>query len=225
MQLDGRTVTVVPAPVANAPVVYVPSVSDNAEALAAACHGLGAPGFSLVCVSGLDWDADLSPWPAENVFKGQPPFAGRAPEFLGWMEHRLIPTAEEQLPSPDTSHRIAAGYSLAGLFALWAPYHTDAFCSVVSASGSLWFPGFLAICERLPFVRKPRRAYLSLGKKESRSRNPLLRETQGATEALARRLVDEGVDATFVLNPGGHFDNPTGRLAAGIAWALARRTP
>lgn len=204
----------------NAPVVYVPQVRDDAEALAAACREAGAPDFSLVGIFDLDWDADLSPWPAENAFKGQPPFAGRALEFLDWLEHTAMPEAESQLPAPDTQRRILAGYSLAGLFALWAPFHSAAFASVVSASGSLWYPGFLNICERLPFVRKPRRVYLSLGKKESKSRNPELRQTQANSEALTVWLVEQGVDATFVLNPGGHFDDPTGRLAAGIAWVL-----
>ena len=38
-----------------------------------------------------------------------------------------------------------AGYSLAGLFALYALYKTDAFTRVASMSGSLWFPGIMGI--------------------------------------------------------------------------------
>lgn len=38
-----------------------------------------------------------------------------------------------------------AGYSLAGLFALYALYKTDVFTRVASMSGSLWFPGIMGI--------------------------------------------------------------------------------
>ncbi len=32
--------------------------------------------------------------------------------------------------------------AISGLFALWALYRTDFFAGAVSASGSVWFPGF-----------------------------------------------------------------------------------
>ena len=39
------------------------------------------------------------------------------------------------------------GYSLAGLFALWAAYQTDVFSDVAAASPSMWFPGFTGYME------------------------------------------------------------------------------
>jgi predicted alpha/beta superfamily hydrolase len=38
---------------------------------------------------------------------------------------------------------IIGGYSLAGLFALWASTRTDLFFGVAAASPSVWFPGFI----------------------------------------------------------------------------------
>ena len=35
------------------------------------------------------------------------------------------------------------GYSLAGLFSLWAAYQTDVFSGFAAASPSVWFPGFI----------------------------------------------------------------------------------
>ena len=37
---------------------------------------------------------------------------------------------------------VIAGYSLAGLFALWAAWNSGYFRRVASVSGSLWYPGF-----------------------------------------------------------------------------------
>ena len=56
-----------------------------------------------------------------------------------------------------------AGYSLAGLFAVYALYRTDVFARAASVSGSLWFPGFREyVFSHTPLCR-PDCVYFSLG--------------------------------------------------------------
>ena len=43
--------------------------------------------------------------------------------------------------------RFLCGYSLAGLFALWAVYQTDFFAGTAAVSPSVWYPGWLGYAE------------------------------------------------------------------------------
>ncbi len=115
---------------------------------------------------------------------------------------------------------ILAGYSLAGLCALYALYRTALFSGAISASGSLWFPGFLDYAVSRSFPRLPERVYLSLGDRESRSRNLLMRRVEENSRAFCALLEKQGVDCRFERNPGNHFQDPEERLAKGIAWIL-----
>jgi predicted alpha/beta superfamily hydrolase len=81
---------------------------------------------------------------------------------------QIIPQAESSLPQPP-SWRGVAGYSLSGLFALWALWQTDVFERAASASGSLWFPGFIDYARERTMTATPDAAYLSLGKKETKT--------------------------------------------------------
>ena len=121
-----------------APVFYTVSGEDDAQAL---FTSLPAPRPTLVCIGGVDWDRDLSPWPSQRVFRGGADFSGGADVFLHTLLTQLIPAAEEGL-SP--AWRAVFGYSLAGLFSLWAMTKTDAFRRCASVSGSLWFDGLTA---------------------------------------------------------------------------------
>ena len=96
---------------------------------------LGTGEFSVLGISDFDWNEMLSPWPAEKIFKKGDDFAGRADEMLAWI------LSQEELTG-SWEEIIIAGYSLAGLFALYACTKTDRFTGCASVSGSLWFPGF-----------------------------------------------------------------------------------
>lgn len=87
------------------------------------------------------------------------------------MEEKIIPLIEDTI-IPE--YRVIAGYSMGGLFALYAPYVTDLFSSAVSASGSVWYPEFVSYVKSHDFLKKPNTIYLSLGNQESRTRNPFL---------------------------------------------------
>lgn len=125
-------------------------------------------GFTLAAFKVDDWNKDLSPWEAPPVF-GDEGFAGGAEEILGYVTDTLVP----ELTDDRDVKLFIGGYSLAGFFALWAAYKTDIFSGVAAASPSVWFPGWMDFAENNKI--KAARVYLSLGDKEQKTRNPVMR--------------------------------------------------
>lgn len=113
---------------------------------------------------------------------------------------------------------ILGGYSLAGLFALWAAYQTDAFSAVAAASPSVWFPGFLDYMR----AHSPRAAsaYLSLGDKEERTRNPVMATVGERIREAYNLMKAQGVNAILEWNQGNHFRDADLRTARAFAWAM-----
>lgn len=109
-----------------------------------------------------------------------------------------------------------AGYSLAGLFALYALYKTDVFTRVASMSGSLWFPGIKEFCKENAIKILPEKLYLSIGEKESKTRHPILKTMQENTEDLLKHFKSMGIETTYEVNPGNHFQDVNLRCAKGI---------
>lgn len=64
------------------------------------------------------------------------------------------------------------------------------------------------------------RISLSLGSKEHKTPNRLMRNVRTATEQTRDLLCSHGVECTFELNPGNHFQDPDLRMARGIRWIL-----
>ncbi len=62
----------------------------------------------------------------------------------------------------------------------------------------------------------PEKLYLSLGDREAKTGNPVLRTVQDNTKHLIFHFERSGLDATWELNPGNHFKNPVLRSAKGI---------
>ncbi len=188
-----------------APVFYTVSEEDDAQAL---FTSLPAPRPTLICIGGVDWDRDLSPWPAQRAFRGGEDFSGGADVFLHTLLTQLIPAAEESL-SP--AWRAVFGYSLAGLFSLWAMTKTDVFQRCASVSGSLWFDGFTAYLSAHPLLGQPAKIFLSLGDREEKAKNPRMQQVRIATEQAKTILQNQGVPCTFELNLGGHFQDVLAR--------------
>ena len=169
-----------------------------------------APDFCLLAVRVGDWNADLSPWEAPPVF-GTEGFSGGAAAFL---------TEILKLCSDPAKTYCIGGYSLAGLFALWAAYRTDVFCGVAAASPSLWFPGFSDYMKT--HAIRTQRVYLSLGDREERTRNPVM-ATVGAKIREAHALLEAaGTDCVLEWNPGNHFKDPDLRTAKAFSRILNR---
>ncbi|MBR5981008.1 MAG: alpha/beta hydrolase, partial [Firmicutes bacterium] len=147
-------------------------------------------------------------------------FTGEAPELLPILTDEIVPQVERLLDAPP-AWRCLAGYSMAGLFAVWAAHRTDLFTRILSASGSMWYPGWLEYVREHAFARPVEGVYLSVGEQESTSRNAVLQTVGERTRAVATLLAERGVNTKFELNPGNHFKEPDLRMAKGFAWLLA----
>ena len=163
--ISGLSVHTQMSSVAGAPIVYLlGDVADNSPVQV-------PEGVSLVCI-GVDlWEENFSPWCAPRVFAKGPNFGDGAQKTLDTLIDQVIPWTESDLTEPP-AYRVLVGYSLAGLFSLWAgvsqpgapqqvargcqpddvssqpgaPY-VDAsvatFQRIGAVSGSFWFPGLL----------------------------------------------------------------------------------
>ena len=166
--------------------------------------------FRLIAVKIEDWNRDLSPWEAPPVF-GKEAFGGGAAETL----------AEFLKLCDDKSKRYyIGGYSLAGLFALWAVCQTDAFAGAAAASPSVWFPGFADYMKERSV--QCGRVYLSLGDREERTRNPVMASVGDRIRELHAFLSARGTDCVLEWNQGNHFRDADLRTARAFAWLLNR---
>jgi len=188
-------------------IIYIP-MHGSAEEAVKLLSDLRA---AVVSVEGFDWNRDLSPWPAEAVF-GNEDFGGEADAFLGLLTEELIPAAERAMDIEPVWRGIA-GYSLAGLFALYAVYKTGLFTRAASVSGSVWFDGWTDFAENTPFAAKVTRAYFSVGAKEKKTRNVRMQPVEENTRRMCELFRSRGAQSIFMLNPGNHFVNADQRLA------------
>ena len=211
-----------PAHVHSAPIVYLNGFNDTGAKVWEQCRHLGCPDHTLVTISGLNWNDDPSPWPCDAIVSDSEPFAGKAPDYLKRLCDTIVPAAERTLDAPPV-HRILAGYSLAGLFALWSSMQTDTFTQVASVSGSLWFPGLIDYAREHEDALNLDALYLSLGKKETRTPNRMMRHVQENTQQIQELARKHGIACTFEFNPGNHFSQPDWRCAKGIAWLLRHK--
>ena len=127
--MDGRVVTVYPSGTDGAQTVYVSMYEEAGQGVLDACIGIGARPFNMVSITGLRWEEDLSPWPHDPMLSPDDRFTGGAEDYLRFIEREVIPYAEGILGASDD--RVVAGYSMAGLLAMYAPFVSDAFSRCV----------------------------------------------------------------------------------------------
>lgn len=192
---------------------------ETAEELVAKLAGIReCPPFGLLLYEVGDWNAELSPWPGRTRIGT---FGGKAEETLLWLGQSALPFIRASSRGPV----ILAGYSLAGLFSLWCMSRGNLADGIVSCSGSLWYPDWDAYM-RTAKAQRPCVVYLSLGDREARTRDPDMSRVEERTKEQALRLNgDRNVtESILVSESGGHFQDCSGRLARGIAWALGKLT-
>jgi len=171
--------------------------------------------FTLAAFKVNDWNKELTPWSAPPVF-GKEPFGEGADETLDLITVQMLPNLQER--GIDTSHCLLGGYSLAGLFSLWASYQTDSFEGIAAASPSVWFPKWLDYAQaNNPKVRT---IYLSLGDKEENAKNTVMAQVGNAIRRQEEMLREQGVNTILEWNIGNHFVDSEKRMAKGFAWLL-----
>ena len=219
LHIEGKAVELFPSEKRGAPLVLLNGEAGEGAMVHAAVKGLTDVEFTLAAVSGLHWEDDLTPWPIPPIRNGQAPCAGQADAYAELLVKRILTEIISGLPAAP-EYVALAGYSLAGLFALYAMYRVDLFARIASASGSLWYPDFVAFAKTHALARRPDALYLSLGDREGKTRNPLMRPVEGNTCILAEYYCSAGINTRLEMNPGGHFNDPIGRMARAIAWTL-----
>ncbi len=174
---------------------------------------------SVITIGVNDWNHMLSPWKAPACFPSGEEFSGGADEFLEKVLNRILPEAE-RAAGLTGAYRAACGYSLAGLFSLYAITKTNFFQSAASVSGSLWFDGFPEYLLSHPPVRSDCSVYLSLGDREAKVRNARLKAVGENTQAAFRFYQSVCRRTIYEVNPGNHFENPEGRMLRAMNWLL-----
>lgn len=237
--ISGLSIHTQMSSVAGAPIVYLlGDVADHSP--------IQVPeGVSLVNI-GVDlWEENFSPWCAPRVFAKGLNFGDGAQKTLDTLINQVVPWTESELTEPP-AYRALVGYSLAGLFSLWAGVsqqvardcrpddvssqpgapRVDAlaatFQRIGAVSGSFWFPGLL------DYVNQQlsggavglTHAYLSLGDREARTPNPQIMHVRENAELLASRLESAGITSMFELNRGNHFQNVEGRMQKALDWLV-----
>ncbi len=216
---------------------------DTVETVSA----LAGEDFCLTALKVDDWNRELPPWKAPAVFPGRRNVSDASPAFpcekdssnalhvfSGMQvagdalsvsdEEGFGEGARETLDlvleaASDAGKRyFIGGYSLAGLFALWAVYQTDVFAGAAAVSPSVWFPGFMDYMKEKEL--KTGRVYLSLGDREERTGNPVVRTVGRCIREGYEILKGQGADCVLEWNKGNHFKEPGKRVGKGFGWLL-----
>ena len=175
-------------------------------------------GITFVFVNNVDWNDDLTPWPAVGVFKKAKPFGGKANVFLEKLTHEIMPATEAHL-GMENPERTLLGVSLSGLFTLWAAYQTDAFAHLISISGSLWYDGFTEWMPLQKLSENVESVCLLLGDREKNSKEKRMATVEERTLAAADILKAQcHGKVAFELVEGTHFSPILPR----IEWAVEK---
>jgi len=174
--------------------------------------------FVLATIELADWIVDLMPWPDANISR-EPEAGKHGQDTLEYVLMSLVPELQQSFgPLPI----ILGGYSLGGLFSLWASAQSDSFKAVAAASPSVW------IKDWIPFARKHMpladSVYLSLGDKEEHVRNQAIARVGDCLREQFVLLQEQFTPGhcTLVWEPGNHFNDNEGRLARAFVWCMDR---
>ena len=192
-------------------------------------------GFAMVFFDCVEWARALMPW-ADDAVSRDAEVGRHAPDTLRFIEHTLLPWLRERFGALPC---IIGGYSLGGLFALWAARNTDAFAAVAAASPSLWIKGWGEYAAAHPILppkattqhstlniphseSRSSAIHLSLGDREEHCRNQRMKRIGDCVRAehalLCQQLSPTAV--TLRWHEGGHFGAEAERTAEAFAWCI-----
>lgn len=208
------------------PVVYVNGANDIRE-IAYAMEPYfykDCPPFILVNIKPKKWNDDYTPWPSKGIAGNSEDFGGKADNYIETLLYKIKPYIDTNYRTKaDYKHNILIGYSLGGLLSIYALYRCEVFGRIGSLSGSLWYDKWIDYMSLNNPRNKDAKVYLSLGIKESKSRNPRMasvgRCTEKAFEMLQEQLSREA-NIKLDWNNGGHFTEINQRFIKAILWLV-----
>jgi hypothetical protein len=89
---------------------------------------------------------------------------------------------------------------------------------VAAASPSVWYPDFLSYATNNDV--KSDTIYLSLGDKEEKTKNAIMRTVGDNIKALHEHYKKTGIKTTLEWNEGNHFKDSEVRTAKAIVWTI-----
>ena len=203
----------------SSPLLILHCFSEEEEAVVKLLQGQEYFSFPLLCINNLNWQKDMCPWDSPALIKNEKDFIGGADEYLFLLEKEIIPRAVEILGEEPTYYALA-GYSLAGLFALYAGYRSSLLSRIASVSGSLWYPDFVSFAKEKKMLRTPEKLYFSLGTEEAKTKHAVLSTIERKTRELVEHYQSSGYCVKFEQNPGNHFCEVEQRIEKGIRWIM-----
>ena len=203
---------------ADLPTIYWGVMKGSRDTSMKAVELCGDLKCNFVIYEADDWNTDFSPW--EFTLNQNMTFSGGGRKMLDWLTGECLPYCEREHGL--TGKRILCGYSLSGLFSLWAFYESGAFSGVISCSGSLWYSGWksYAASHSAPAGST---VYLSLGDREERARDRTMAAVGDCTRQQYELMRKDANISRLILHweQGGHFSDPEKRIAGGIFWTIA----
>ena len=168
-----------------------------------------------------NWDNDLSPWESKRI-KGKY-FNGDGIKTLNFIKNDFFPFFENKFPEIKNKPKIIGGYSLSGLFSLYAFYSTNLFIGVGGFSPSLWFENWFKFINENKIKNNESYIYLSLGDVEEKNNEGDLSIGCKVKDFFEIIVTNKNVkDCAYEINEGNHFDNVENRIAKGFAWLLGK---
>ena len=122
------------SPDINSPLIVFNTFEGDGEGVYKELQNIGCTFLNLLVVGNIDWNHDMSPWYMPSIYSKEKSFSGGADEYMKLLIDEILPKAKELMEGEPKFTGIA-GYSLAGLFAVYAMYKTDVFDRVASMSG------------------------------------------------------------------------------------------
>lgn len=201
------------------PVIYINGEVPITEILTELKKMSVPPDFLLLTIRPQNWNDDFTPWGAPAFREGEAAPKGNADIYIAKLINEIKPYMDEHYRTkPEPKDSILLGYSLGGLASLYTLCKTDFFSKIGGLSSSLWYDGFIDFMEKQDFADKNRRVYLSLGRKEQKSRNPRMGQVAECTQKLRLILEREfgKENVIFEWNDGGHFHAIPNRFAKAL---------
>lgn len=168
--------------------------------------------ITIVTISGMDWDNDLTPWHAQGEPPGSPDFEGNAPKFLSTLLNEVLPETERRFGINEKAVRTLTGVSLSGLFTLWQWMINDTFQNIISLSGSFWYDGLVEWIKSQPVPKKTGKAYFLLGNQEAKTNIKAFQPVRTDTKEIVEYLHAGGIKDLFEIVPGNHYQYGQQRL-------------
>jgi len=179
------------------------------------------PPLNFVLLNANNRTDDYTPWPLQASENMPMDFGGKAEEHLSFITTHVIPFCESEYGFASSAEkRVIGGYSLGGLFSLYAAVNTDLFRTVLSCSSSLWYPGFLDYLKEHPFKATHTKLYMSVGDQEGTTATNLTAE-QTSNTMLLKNFYEptfEPNDFKYILEEGNHGNDIPGRAWRAVEW-------